>query len=53
MEQMQALCKEAATTLFEKAGPSCVADPCPEGKMSCGKMAQMREKYLGKTMEQD
>lgn len=52
-QQMLALCKEAAPTLFGKAGPSCVAGPCPEGKMSCGKMAQMREKYLGKTTEQD
>ena len=52
-QQMLALCKEVAPTLFGKAGPSCVAGPCPEGKMSCGKMAQMREKYLGKTTEQD
>lgn len=46
--QMLALCKEAAPTLFGKSGPSCVAGPCHEGKMSCGKMNEMREHYLGK-----
>ena len=34
-----------APSLFAKSGPGCVAGPCPEGAMSCGKMAQMREKY--------
>lgn len=43
--QMLFLVKEAAPTLFKGAGPSCVSGPCPEGKMSCGKMAEMREKF--------
>ena len=34
-----------APSLFAKSGPGCVAGPCPEGAMSCGKMAQLREKY--------
>ncbi len=37
--------KKVAPTIFEKAGPSCVSGPCPEGKMTCGLAAKMREKY--------
>lgn len=37
--------KQIAPKLFAKAGPACVAGPCPEGKMSCGKAAEMREKF--------
>ncbi len=44
-DKMLDLVREAAPTLFSKAGPPCAAKPCPEGKMSCGKQAQMREKY--------
>ncbi len=36
-DEMLRLCKEVAPTLFAKAGPPCVAGPCPEGKMSCGR----------------
>ncbi|MBR6523503.1 MAG: FAD-dependent thymidylate synthase [Clostridia bacterium] len=43
--QMYRLVKDIAPTIFKKAGPSCVAGPCPEGKMSCGKIAEMRKKY--------
>lgn len=39
--------KEVAPTLFKYAGPSCVNGPCPEGKMTCGKVKEMREVYLG------
>ncbi len=42
---MYKLVKDVAPTLFKNAGPSCVAGPCPEGKMSCGKIAEMRKKY--------
>lgn len=45
-DEMLRLVKEVAPTLFKKAGPSCVAGACPEGKMTCGKMMDMREKYL-------
>ena len=31
--------------LFAKAGPSCVAGACPEGKMSCGRMLEVRSEY--------
>ncbi len=45
-DEMLRLVKEVAPTLFKKAGPSCVAGPCPEGKMTCGSTVAMREKYL-------
>ena len=45
-EEMVRLVKEVAPTLFHLAGPSCVAGACPEGKMTCGKMLEMRKKYL-------
>ena len=31
--------------LFAKAGPSCCSGGCPEGKMSCGNISQVREEY--------
>ena len=46
-DEMLRLVKEVAPILFKKAGPSCVAGACPEGKMTCGKAADMRKKYLG------
>ena len=45
-DQMLEQVKMFAPTLFTKAGPPCVKGPCPEGKMSCGKMLEKREKYL-------
>lgn len=32
-----------APRLFKNAGPSCVSGKCTEGKMSCGKAAEMKE----------
>lgn len=43
--RMYLLVKDIAPTIFKNAGPSCVAGPCPEGKMTCGKMLEMRKKY--------
>jgi len=43
--EMLRLVREVAPTLFKLAGPPCVAGPCPEGKMSCGKAAEMRTLY--------
>lgn len=45
-DEMLRLVKEVAPTLFSLAGPSCVAGPCPEGKMTCGLSSKMRKKYL-------
>ena len=42
--QMLALVTKVAPTLFENCGPSCVKGACAEGKMSCGKMLEVREK---------
>ena len=39
--------KEVAPVLFKKAGPTCLHGPCPEGKMTCGKMLEKRKMYLG------
>ena len=44
-DQMLKLVCEVAPNLFKKAGASCVSGPCPEGKMTCGKMPQMREYF--------
>ena len=43
--QMLKEVKAVAPHLFEKAGPPCLRGACPEGKMSCGKMAQVRERF--------
>ncbi|MGN0584544.1 MAG: FAD-dependent thymidylate synthase [Ruminococcus sp.] len=44
-EEMLKLCCKAAPALFRTAGPSCCCGPCTEGKMSCGKAKEVREKY--------
>ncbi len=44
-EQMYALCVGVAPHLFRHAGPPCVNGACPEGKMSCGQAAQIRDRY--------
>ena len=50
-EQMLALVKPIAPTIFAKAGPGCVSGPCPEGRMTCGKAVQVRKKYLQEEAE--
>ncbi len=44
-QQMLLECRRVAPHLFKKCGPSCLFGPCPEGKMSCGRQKEMREKY--------
>ncbi len=44
-QQMLLLVKEVAPRLFSKAGPGCVWGNCPEGRMSCGRAAEMRKKF--------
>lgn len=44
-DKMLAECVAVAPHLFKNAGPSCVAGACPEGKMTCGKITEMRAKY--------
>lgn len=36
-DEMLRLCKEVSPTIFADAGPPCVTEKCPEGKLSCGK----------------
>jgi len=45
-DEMLKLVKSVAPNLFKKCGPGCVKDKCPEGTMTCGKILQVREKYL-------
>lgn len=45
-EEMVKQVKEVAPTLFKYSGPSCLRGKCPEGKMTCGKMEEVRKKYL-------
>ena len=44
-EEMYRLVYQVAPTLFRNAGPSCTCGGCTEGKMTCGKAAEVREKY--------
>ena len=44
--QMLMLCREVAPTIFKYAGPSCLVGPCPEGAKTCGKMLEVRKKFL-------
>ncbi len=44
--EMLRQCLEVAPNIFAHAGPSCVAEgKCPEGKMSCGKINEVREYF--------
>lgn len=43
--QMLELAYQAAPNLFQHAGPGCLSGKCPEGKMSCGKMSEIRERH--------
>jgi len=44
-EQMLKLAKKVSPVIFEYAGPGCLSGPCPEGKYTCGKAAEVRKKY--------
>lgn len=37
--------RKVAPLLFASAGPGCVRGHCPEGKMTCGKAAEVREEF--------
>lgn len=44
--EMLRLCLSVAPNIFSHAGPSCVAEgKCPEGKMSCGKMKEIKDYF--------
>lgn len=44
-EQMLKLCLEVAPNLFKRCGPPCLSGACPEGKMTCGRQKEVRERY--------
>ncbi len=37
--------KKVYPVLFKNAGPACLVGPCSEGKMTCGKIEEVREKF--------
>ena len=37
--------KQVSPHIFKDAGPGCVNDTCPEGKMTCGKMKEVSERF--------
>lgn len=37
--------KKIYPILFKNAGPGCINGPCPEGKMTCGKIIEVRERF--------
>lgn len=45
-EEMLRLCQRVAPTIFERGGPPCLSGPCPEGAYTCGKMKEVRARYL-------
>lgn len=38
--------KAVSPIIFKHSGPGCLKGVCPEGKMTCGKTMEMKEKYL-------
>lgn len=44
-DRMLAHVKRVAPTIFAKSGPGCLYNPCPEGKMTCGKIEDVRKKF--------
>jgi thymidylate synthase (FAD) len=41
--EMLKLVKKVAPTVFQHAGPGCLTAPCPEGTLTCGKTAEVRD----------
>lgn len=42
---MLRVCKPVAPLLFADAGPGCLVGACPEGKMTCGQAAAVRQEF--------
>ncbi|MEZ4601517.1 MAG: FAD-dependent thymidylate synthase [Syntrophotaleaceae bacterium] len=43
--EMLRLARTAAPLLFAAAGPGCLTGPCPEGRMSCGAIDEVRREF--------
>jgi len=39
------LVRKAAPLLFANAGPACLSGNCPEGRMTCGAMDEVRREF--------
>ena len=44
-ERMLELVRSVAPTIFGRSGPGCLYAACPEGKMTCGKIEEVRKKF--------
>lgn len=44
-DEMLKQVRTTAPSLFEHVGPKCLKGACPEGKMTCGEIVSVREKY--------
>ena len=42
--RMLAECRKAAPALFKNAGPACLTGACPEGKATCGRAKEVKER---------
>jgi len=47
--EMFKLVRKVSPVIFEKAGPACLFSPCPEGAYTCGKIKEVRKKFLSLT----
>ena len=45
--EMLKLVRNILPGIFLKSGPNCIAGPCTEGDMYCGKIDEVRDKYKG------
>ena len=45
--EMLRLARDILPGIFSESGPNCVAGPCTEGEMTCGKIDEVREKFKG------
>ena len=43
--EMLRLVRNIVPGIFSESGPNCVAGPCTEGRMTCGKIDEVREKF--------
>lgn len=44
-KEMLRQARSAAPLLFDKAGPGCLDGPCPEGRMTCGAITEVRQEF--------
>jgi thymidylate synthase (FAD) len=43
--EMLRLARNAAPLLFANAGPACLSGNCPEGRMTCGAIDEVRREF--------